>query len=76
MVPYTTKYFLESFNNATAVPYRYLLVDFKAKPPDNQRLRIDMLSDHPVVYVPKTSDVNKEKESSLVITCYIRLRVL
>jgi hypothetical protein len=40
-----TKYFLESFDDATSMPYGYLLVDFKATTPDNMRLRTAILSD-------------------------------
>lgn len=50
MFPYKTKYFLESFNDATDAPYGYLLDDFKAKTPDNLRLKTDMLLGHPVMY--------------------------
>src|SRR4029434_2367565 len=48
-----TKYFMESFKNATEKPHGYLLLDYKTKTPDSFRLRTDLLSEHPVVYVPK-----------------------
>lgn len=53
MFPGNAKYFLEAFNDATAAPYGYLLIDYKAKTPDYLRLRTDLLSDQPVVYIPK-----------------------
>lgn len=53
MFPGNTKFFLEAFNNATGVPFGYLLIDYKAKTPDYLRLRTNLLSDQPVVYVPK-----------------------
>lgn len=53
MFPGNSKYFLEAFNDATAPPYGYLLIDYKAKTPDYLRLRTNLLSDHQVVYIPK-----------------------
>ena len=53
MYPGNTKYFMESFKNATEKPHGYLLLDYKTKTPDSFRLRTDLLSEHPVVYVPK-----------------------
>ncbi|KAM7406688.1 hypothetical protein PAMP_001045 [Pampus punctatissimus] len=53
MFPGKSKFFMECFENATSVPYGYLLIDYKARTPDDLRLRTDLLSDAPVVYVPK-----------------------
>lgn len=53
MYPGNTKYFLQAFNNATARPFGYLLVDFKAATPDCFRLRSEILSDNSVVYLPR-----------------------
>lgn len=53
MFPGNTKYFLEAFNDATSPSYGYLLLDYKAKTPDHLRLRTALLSDRPVVYIPK-----------------------
>ena len=53
MFPCKTKYFLEAFNDATDMPYGYLLVDFKAMTPDNMRLRTDILADRHVVYTQR-----------------------
>ncbi len=57
MFPGNTKYFLEAFNDATSPAYGYLLIDYKAKTPDHLRLRTALLSEQPVVYIPK-----KQKE--------------
>ena len=51
--PGNARYFLEAFREATSRPYGYLLVDYKALTPDCFRLRTDILSDTPVVYIPK-----------------------
>lgn len=53
MFPGKSHFFMDCFDNATSVPYGYLMIDFKAKTPDDFRLRTDLLSDLPVVYVPK-----------------------
>lgn len=53
MYPGNTQYFLQAFADATSKPYGYLLVDFKAMTPDCYRLRTEILSDSPVVYMPK-----------------------
>ena len=51
MFPRNSTFF--SFEDATSVPYGYLLIDYKARTPDHLRLRTDLLSDVPVVYVSK-----------------------
>ena len=48
-----TKYFLDSFNNATSMLYEYLLVDFEATTPDNMGHRTAILSDRKVVYTQR-----------------------
>ena len=53
MFPGKSAFFMECFEDATSVPYGYLLVDYKARTPDHLRLRTDLLSDVPVVYVSK-----------------------
>lgn len=53
MYPGNVQYFLQAFKDATSRPYGYLLIDFKAMTPDCFRLRTDILSDTPVVYIPK-----------------------
>lgn len=53
MFPGNSKFFLDSFKNATEKPYGYLLIDYKAKTPDIFRLRSDLLSEYQVVYVMK-----------------------
>jgi hypothetical protein len=44
---------MECYENATSTPFGYLLIDFKAKTPEQYRLRTDILSQHPVVYIQK-----------------------
>ena len=53
MYPRNTKFFMECYENATSIPFGYLLIDFKAKTPEQYRLRTDILSQYPVVYVQK-----------------------
>lgn len=53
MFPSNTKFFMESYEDATSTPYGYLLVDYKAKTPEQYRLRTELLSQHPVVYLQK-----------------------
>ena len=55
MYPGNTKFFMECFKNATEKPHGYLLIDYKTKTPDSFRLRTDLLSVYPVVYVQKRS---------------------
>ncbi len=53
MYPNNTKYFMESYEDASSTPYGYLLIDYKAKTPEQYRLRTGLLSPHPVVYLQK-----------------------
>ena len=55
MYPGNTRFFLESFKNATEKPYGYLLIDYKSTTPDIYRIRTLLLSEYPVVYVRKRS---------------------
>ena len=43
MFPTQLRYFLESFADATALPYGYLLVDLRTTAPDDLRLRTSVL---------------------------------
>lgn len=53
MFPGNSKYFLEAFNDATATPFGFLLIDYKGKTPDHLRLRSGLLPDSTAVYIPK-----------------------
>lgn len=53
MYPGNTRFFLESYKNATEKPFGYLLIDYKARTPDAYRLRSEMFSEHQAVYVQK-----------------------
>ena len=53
MFPGKSTFFMECFEDATSAPYGYLLIDYKSRTPDHLRLRTDLLSDVPVVYVSK-----------------------
>ena len=58
MFPNQSKYFIESYNDATTKPFGYLLIDFKSTTPDILRLRTDILSGlvrgpGSIVYLPK-----------------------
>ena len=53
MYPGDTKFFMECFQNAVKEPFGYLMIDYKAKTPEDFRLRTDLLSNRPVVYIKK-----------------------
>ena len=55
MYPGRIKFMQEAFNDATTVPYGYLLIDLKQDTPEDLRLRTTILPDDTVqyVYVPK-----------------------
>lgn len=53
MYPGESKFFIEAYKDATGIPYGYLLIDYKTDTPEKFRLRTDLLSDCPVVYVQK-----------------------
>jgi len=49
----TYKYFMESFKDATAEPYSYLVVDIHPRTHPDIRLLSDIFSPFPTIYVPK-----------------------
>lgn len=54
MYPNKSKYFLESYNDATAKPYGYLFIDLKSETNERLRLRTGIFpGDKNVVYVPR-----------------------
>ena len=53
MYPGETRYFMSAFRDATAQPFGYLLIDFKAKTPDSFRLRSDLFATYQAVYISK-----------------------
>ncbi|ROJ73033.1 hypothetical protein DPX16_1217 [Anabarilius grahami] len=53
MYPGNAKYFMECYQDATSRPFGYLMIDYKAKTPEQYRLRTGLLSDRQVVYLPK-----------------------
>lgn len=53
MYPRNTRFFMECYQDATGNPFGYLMIDFKAKTPEQYRLRTDLLSQNPVVYLQK-----------------------
>lgn len=53
MYPGNTGYFMNAYQYATSKPYGYLMIDYKAKTPEHYRLRTDLLSPYPVVYLQK-----------------------
>lgn len=56
MYPKNTEYLLESFSDATAKPYGYLLVDLHQLTPENMRLRTNILPyERQIVYIKRNS---------------------
>lgn len=53
LYPQNSKFFLEAYNDATAKPFSYLLVDLTQCTPDFLRLRSDIFSRKPTVYTEK-----------------------
>lgn len=53
MYPGASSYFMQAYNDATARAFGYLLIDFRQTTPDCFRLRTSILSDTPVVYLPR-----------------------
>ena len=52
--PGQKSFFLESFEDATADPHGYLIVDLTPRCPESYRLRSGVLPEqHPAVYLPK-----------------------
>lgn len=53
LFPDNTKYFLESYSDATKEPHSYLFIDLHQKTPDHARLRAHILPDETtIVYTP------------------------
>jgi len=53
LYPHNPKYMLEAYNDATAKPYSYLLVDLTQSTPEELRLRANIFSTKPIVYTEK-----------------------
>jgi GTPase SAR1 family protein len=53
LFPKNTKYFLQSYEDATIHPHGYLFVDLTQYTPDNYRLKTDIFSNTPTLYVPE-----------------------
>jgi hypothetical protein len=55
MYPGQTKYFEESFQDATSIPFGYICVDSKQATPDNLRIRSRVVGEeqYPYAYLPK-----------------------
>lgn len=54
LFPGQTKYFMESFKDATKKPHGYLMIDLTQYTPDEYRLKTDIFSQTPTIYVPQT----------------------
>lgn len=52
MRPGNGKFIIEAFSDATRKPFGYLLFDFKPETPEELRIRAEIFSDYPVVYLP------------------------
>lgn len=52
LFPGNSKYFLDSYADATANPHGYLFVDLTQYTPDKYRLKTDIFSDTPTIYLP------------------------
>ena len=56
MYPHNTNFLLKSFQDATAKPYGYLLLDLHQLTPDNMRLRTNILhGEKQIVYVKRST---------------------
>lgn len=53
LFPKNTKYFLESYADATANPHGYLFIDLTQYTPENYRLKTDIFSQTPTLYIPE-----------------------
>lgn len=47
------KFLQDVYDDVTSRPYGYLFLDFKQTTPEDYRVKTDVLSDTPVVYLPK-----------------------
>lgn len=62
MYPGNSKFFMESFQDATTKPYGYLLVDLCATTPEAYRLRTGLFPpDWPVVYIMKKTTIHNKR---------------
>mgnify|MGYP006326341375 FL=1 len=52
LFPGKIQYFLDAFGDATQKPHGYLLVDLTQYTPDVYRLKTDIFSKTPVIYIP------------------------
>jgi hypothetical protein len=52
LFPTNTGYFLESYADATSEPHGYLFIDLTQYTPDKYRLKTDIFSPTPTLYVP------------------------
>jgi hypothetical protein len=50
--PTKQKYFLEAYNDATSLPHGYLFIDLTQNASDLHRIKTDILTNKPTVYVP------------------------
>ena len=56
MYPHNTNFLLQSFQDATAKPYGYLLLDLHQLTPDNMRLRTNILpGEKQIVYFKRST---------------------
>ncbi len=53
MFPFNVKYFMECYQDATSQPYGYLMIDYKAKTPEQYRVRTGLLAERQVIYLQK-----------------------
>ena len=51
--PENSKFFMDSFYDATSSPHGYLFVDFKQETSDSDRISSDIFYKHPAVYKPR-----------------------
>lgn len=54
LFPRKTKYFLEAYADATQNPHGYLFVDLTQYTPDKYRLKTDIFSSTPTLYLPES----------------------
>jgi hypothetical protein len=54
LFPKKSAYFLESYADATSLPHGYLFVDLTQYTPDNFRLKTDIFSGTPTIYLPES----------------------
>lgn len=52
LFPQNSKYFLEAYADATANPHGYLFIDLTQYTPETYRLKTDIFSNTPTLYIP------------------------